>query len=231
MDYKDKYLKYRQKYIALKALKVQIGGVHCWCGGDHHPDEHDIYGNSMIGGAKCEICGGNHSTEECPKPPAAAAPVAASGDSDDGWTTVAPKTRNPSKPKKEVRNISLEELKEILNSKLAPYSRYIFAGYVYGSRARRQNRPDSDADIIIFWKSTPDIEFLNDLRQKIEEALGFEIDFVSCWYTKDFVENDDDRDKAYFGNVIGDAVQFIGEKISINVVIERSQKLSKLKRK
>lgn len=231
MDYKDKYLKYRQKYIT---LKNQIGGVGCSiCGSNEHStEEHAMYGNNMNGGAKCEICGGDHLTENCPKAAAAsAAPVAASEDLDDGWTTVAPKTRNPPKPKREVRNISLDELKQILNSKLAPYSKYIVAGYVYGSRARAKNRPDSDADIIIFWKSVPDVDFLKQLRAEIEEALGVETDFVSCWYTGEYNDHVDQRDEAYFGNVVGDAVQFIGEQISISALIERSQKLSKLNRK
>ena len=206
MDYKDKYLKYRQKYITLKALKNQIGGE------------------------RCKICNGDHLTENCPQAAAAsAAPVAASSDSDE-WTTVVSKPRNPPKPKREVRNISLDELKQILNSKLAPYSKYVVAGFVYGSRARIQNRPDSDADIIIFWKSIPDVDFLKQLRAEIEEALGVETDFVSCWYTRDYNDHVDQRDEAYFGNVVGDAVQFIGEQISISALIERSQKLLKLKR-
>jgi predicted nucleotidyltransferase len=222
MDYKDKYLKYRQKYLRLK---------------------------HQLGGAKCDICDGEHLTEYCPKrailfpsgssnssgssgssgSAAAAAPVAPVAAEDD-WTTVAPRPRRTAVQRQPPPNIPYDELIRILREKLARYGGDIEAGYVYGSRARGNNKPTSDADVIIFWRRMPDVETLKEIRAEIEAALGIEIDFVSCYYTRGFIEHVDQRDEAYFGNVIGDARQFMGQSINIANLIEYSKKMPKLRR-
>ena len=216
MDYKQKYLKYRQKYLK---LKYQSGGALCLiCGGDH--DTHDCPTIEYIPAGEANGLAG----------PAVAASAAGPED-DDGWTTV---TKRPKKIRSErppVRNIPRDELLSILRRILSRYEKYIEGGYVYGSRARGTNRIDSDADIIVFWRSIPDIDLLKQIRAEIEAELGFEIDFVSCWYTKHFIEHFDLRDQSYFDNVAIDAKQFIGKTISINALIDRSVKMPKLNRK
>ena len=76
-------------------------------------------------------------------------------------------------------NLSYSELEAIVYSKLEAYKKLIIGAFIYGSRARGTNRPDSDADIIVFWKHEHDQDFLKSIRASIEEALGFKIDFVS----------------------------------------------------
>ena len=220
MDYKQKYLKYRQKYLKLK---------------------------NQLGGAKCQICGGDHDTHDCPTTGEAngvAGPAVATGatgpedEDNDGWTTVTKKPKKIRVERPPPPNISLEELKGILFSVIYRSNLYslVIAGYIYGSRARRKNRPDSDADIIIFWTRNPGYEFLEELRTEIETALGFEIDLISCIYQKGReVKNVSITDNAYYDSVIADVkiykTQFIGESYDVEYLISSSVKLSKLERR
>jgi predicted nucleotidyltransferase len=218
MDYYAKYLKYRTKYLQLR---------------------------NQLGGAKCEICGDDHETEDCPKrslfglynsnesnasgtPPIA--PVAAMVDDDNGWTTVKERPKRARVAKPPPPNISYDELIRVLKEKLGPYEKYIEGAYVYGSRARGNNKPTSDADIIIFWRGVPNIEQLKEIRAEIEQALGIETDFVSCEFTDKFVNHNDLRDQAYFDNVAVDARQFMGETYNINTLIDYSIKMPRLGR-
>ena len=163
-------------------------------------------------------------------------PVATIGPIDDGnngsgeWTTVT-KIKKPKIVKPSVTDIPRDELLLILRRILSPYNHRIVAGYLYGSRARETNRIDSDADIIVFWKSTPNIDLLKELRDKIEAELGFEIDFVSCVLKRSEIKHIDDRDEAYYGVIALDVVQFIGTTISIHALFDRSIKMDKLNRR
>ncbi len=210
MDYYQKYLKYRTKYLQLK---------------------------NQLGGAKCEICNSiEHESEECPykslgNAGAAAASGATGVDDNDGWEIAAPRrVKKERVARPPPRNISYDELVAVLRQKLAAYESIIVAGYVYGSRARGNNKPTSDADMIIFWEKMPrneEIE-LKKIRAEIERELGIEIDFVSCLVTDKFVDHIDVRDDAYFDNIAVDAKQFIGETYSITSLIERSIKKPRL---
>ena len=131
--------------------------------------------------------------------------------------------------KVETFNPTLDELMIIVTSKLELYKKGIVGAYIYGSRARQKNRPNSDADIIIFWKHKYDQDFLKSIRASIEEELGFKIDFVSCVVQKKWVNHSDQRDEAYFENVIIDAKSIIGTE-SIKYLIEHCNKLPKLSR-
>ncbi len=208
MDYYAKYLKYRTKYLQLKM---------------------------QLGGAKCEICNSiEHETEECPyKSSGASGASGASGVAgmdDDGWETVVARPKKTPIARPPPRNISYDELITILKQKLGPYEKYIEGAYVYGSRARGNNKPTSDADIIIFWRRVPNIEQLKEIRAEIEQALGIETDFVSCEFTDKFVDHGDLRDQAYFDNVSVDAKQFMGQTINISTLIDYSRKMPKLGR-
>ena len=150
----------------------------------------------------------------------------------DDWEVIGPKTKslpNSHKPKPELKHIPFDELCDILRGTLSNYSKHIVAGFVYGSRARESNRPDSDADILIFWKHRMNLEDLQMIRNEVESALGIETDFVSCYLTKRPVSNSDMRDEAYFGNVMLDARRFMGTE-HLADLIPHAIKLRKLTR-
>lgn len=131
--------------------------------------------------------------------------------------------------KSESKSISLEELCSILNKALQPYIKNISAGFIYGSRARKTNHNESDADIIIFWKKIIDENELYEIRNIVEKAIGIKTDFVSCYMQKKLQYNNDLRDIAYFENVTNDGKNFIGI-TNLNELIPYSIKLNKLKR-
>ena len=151
-------------------------------------------------------------------------------DSESDFIPVTTRRFHPkSNIKIETFNPSLDELMTIVTSKLEMHKKEIVGAFIYGSRARRTNRPNSDADIIVFWKHEFDQDFLKSIRTSIEEKLGFKIDFVSCVLQKKWIEHCDLRDEAYFGNVVIDAKQIIGNE-PIGFLINRSIKLPKLSR-
>jgi predicted nucleotidyltransferase len=125
--------------------------------------------------------------------------------------------------------LSYYELVEIIYSKLIIHKNLIVGAFIYGSRARGTNRNDSDADIIIFWRKEYDVDFLKSIRDSIEDALGFHIDFVSCVFVKRWITHETDKDQAYFDNVILDAKLIIGSEV-ITYLIDQSYKLPKLLR-
>ena len=126
-------------------------------------------------------------------------------------------------------NPTLSELIKIVTSKLQIYHSEIIGAFIYGSRARQTNHPNSDADIIVFWRHDLGIDFYKSVRESIEIALGFKIDFVSCVYMKKWIDHTSDRDIAYFDNVVIDAKTLIGT-IPITFLIDQSAKLPKLPR-
>jgi predicted nucleotidyltransferase len=64
------------------------------------------------------------------------------------WTTVVIKHKKIkfNKP----NNKTFEEIKKLILDILLKYNPYSI--YIYGSRARKTNRPDSDIDLMVFWK-------------------------------------------------------------------------------
>ena len=149
---------------------------------------------------------------------------------DGEWCEVKPRTRTPRLTEKSTPvDLSFDKLSDIVRTVLhdEPGCK---AAYIYGSRARGTNRPDSDADVIVFWNYNPNKGHLKGLRAEIESRLGFQIDFVSCRLTKKWVSHDDERDHAYFDNVIQDARMIVGENLSISFLIDRSVKMPKLSR-
>jgi len=140
--------------------------------------------------------------------------------------------KKPYKKKIEKTNkteLSYQNLVYIILSKLKKYEKLICGAFIYGSRARGTNRNDSDADIIIFWRKEYDVDFLKSIRDSIEDALGFHIDFVSCVFVKRWIAHETDKDQAYFDNVILDAKSIIGSEV-ITYLIDQSYKLPKLLR-
>jgi predicted nucleotidyltransferase len=150
---------------------------------------------------------------------------------DSEWNTVNFKNRHSKNPqKKNIKDVSYEELVKILTTELNYCSNNIIAGYIYGSRARGTNRIDSDADILIFWKVKMNEDELQDIRVNIQSKLGFSIDFVSCIYNRKVNEYTDERDIAFFENVALDCKQFMGEIHDIMWLAECSEKCKKLKK-
>jgi predicted nucleotidyltransferase len=152
--------------------------------------------------------------------------------STDDWITILPKTKKNSATNKIKKQImmSFEDLTHKLNSILVPYSPE--AIFVYGSRARETNRPDSDADIMVFWKSSliPDIEILQDIKQTIIETLKLNVDFVVMKLTSKFIKVHDARTICYYDNVKVDARCIYSQKNRehISGLIDFSEKLQKI---
>lgn len=148
------------------------------------------------------------------------------------WCCVTKKPRNESKSNSLKKpELSFFELSEIIVSCLIPYKKEIIASYIYGSRARETNHPDSDADIILFWKVIPDLNTLYEIRETIEKALGFKIDLVSFMRTAKNIHHYNLCDIAYFENVANDARQIMGISTAILFLFESSYKMSQLSRK
>lgn len=149
----------------------------------------------------------------------------------DNWETVRRKTKSPKSAKTKVQlpHIPFDELCRTLREVLSKYSDLIVAGFVYGSRARETNRPNSDADLLIFWKNPIHLDDLKMIRAEVESALGIETDFVSCIRTKKYIAKPDQRDDAYFGNVMLDARRFMGTEY-LEDLVPYSVKLKKLGR-
>jgi predicted nucleotidyltransferase len=149
---------------------------------------------------------------------------------DTTWCCVNKKVRKELKINVVKENLSFQQLSEIIGSILIPHSPYIIASYIYGSRARETNRPDSDVDIITFWKIVPELHDLKNIRDSIQTILGVSIDLVSCVRTAKNVHHYNLCDIAYFENVTSDARQIMGNTQSIMNLFESSYKMNSLRR-
>lgn len=76
----------------------------------------------------------------------------------------------------EVREYTFEELCQIVGAIAAEYG--ILKVYLFGSRARGDNRPDSDYDFCIVAPEGMGLFKMGGFYGKLEEALGTEIDIV-----------------------------------------------------
>jgi predicted nucleotidyltransferase len=142
------------------------------------------------------------------------------------WTIVQPKVKISNR--RVFKKLSLEELKIKVLEVLTKYNPY--AVYLYGSRARQKNRPDSDADIMVFWKKNCySTEDLIEIKDELVTHLGIDVDFVNLIFINKFVNNLESIDSCYFDNVLCDAINiFQVEKNDLVYLIENSKKLPKL---
>ena len=76
----------------------------------------------------------------------------------------------------EVKEYTFEELCQIVGAIAAEYG--ILKVYLFGSRARGDNRPDSDYDFCIVAPKGMGLFKMGGFYGKLEEALGTEIDIV-----------------------------------------------------
>ena len=145
----------------------------------------------------------------------------------DKWITVV-----NNKKKKSYNTViihkTLEEINKIILDVLLKYKP--FAIYIYGSRARKTNRPDSDIDLMVFWKKTvPKYEYLKNIKQELINILQLNIDFVNMNIINKNNKVYDERDKCYYSNVINDAICIYETKSnSISDLIYNSIKLEKI---
>lgn len=76
----------------------------------------------------------------------------------------------------EVKEYTFEELSQIVGTIAAEYG--ILRVYLFGSRARGDNRPDSDYDFCVKAPKGMGLFKMGGFYGKLEEALGTEIDIV-----------------------------------------------------
>ena len=146
---------------------------------------------------------------------------------DNEWTIV----NNNKKIKSYNKVIEYKTFEEINNNILQVLLKYKpYAIYIYGSRARKTNRPDSDIDLMVFWKKTvPKYEYLKNIKQELINILQLNIDFVNMNIINKNNKVYDERDKCYYSNVINDAICIYETKSnSISDLIYNSIKLEKI---
>lgn len=69
------------------------------------------------------------------------------------------------------------EQQRIIREVLAPYAPLSIA--LFGSRARGDQRPDSDLDLLVDLQTQPDFLDLVGLEQTLSERLGMPVDLVT----------------------------------------------------
>ncbi len=77
----------------------------------------------------------------------------------------------------EVRDLTFEELREVVGAIAAEYG--MVRVYLIGSRARGDNRPDSDYDFCVLEPRGTGMFKMAGFFQKLKEALGTDVDIVS----------------------------------------------------
>ena len=142
------------------------------------------------------------------------------------WITIT-------KKKKEIKfnkytEKTFDEIKNILLNIILKYKpSYIF---IYGSRARKTNKINSDVDIMIFWKYPyPTIEKLMNYKNELKIALQLDIDFVNMKLTNKNIIITEEHTKCYYDNVIIDAICIYAENNkTLSELIDCSIKIQKI---
>ena len=145
------------------------------------------------------------------------------------WTTVVIKHKNKKNNKiNKQYNKTFEEIKKLILDILLKYDPYSI--YIYGSRARQTNRPDSDIDLMVFWKKTiPDIDYLKNIKQQLINNIKINVDLVNMYIINKINKVYNDSDQCYYTNVINDSI-CIHETRSNNIsdLIDISIKIDKI---
>jgi predicted nucleotidyltransferase len=149
---------------------------------------------------------------------------------DNDWTQVVSKTTKKSETKTYAipQDTPLESLMESISKSLAYLKRDIVGCFIYGSRARKTNKPTSDVDLIVFFKQQYNYDDLKEIKSQLVSDIGFSVDFVACVWKKKWIEKTDDRDICYFEQIKPDAIRIIGSH-DLSYLIDTSQKLGKVK--
>ena len=147
-------------------------------------------------------------------------------DTNDDWQEVNT-SKKYNKNKKEKKILGFDDLIKILYDEFKIFDK-IVAGYLYGSRARKTNKVNSDVDIIIFMKIILEDDILKEFKEKLELKLNLKVDLVVCHFKNKWIDHTDLRDQCYFDNIIPDAYQFTGKHEDIKYLISTSIKLPKI---
>ena len=147
---------------------------------------------------------------------------------EENWTMVAskPLVKKTKAQQAQPVDIPLDALISKIRASLSP-NKEIFACFVYGSRARRTNKPTSDVDLLVFFKHPQNFEDLSEIKAELVQDIGIAVDFVACVRMGKWVEHDE-RDQCYFDQVALDAIQVIGDD-SLSYLVSTSRKLKKVK--
>jgi predicted nucleotidyltransferase len=123
---------------------------------------------------------------------------------------------------------TFDEIKNIILNIILKYKpSYIF---IYGSRARKTNKINSDVDIMVFWKYPyPCIEELIDYKNELKSALQLDIDFVNMKLINKLVIIMEEQTKCYYNNIILDAICIYSKnKKILSELIDYSIKMQKI---
>jgi predicted nucleotidyltransferase len=71
----------------------------------------------------------------------------------------------------------------------------VLRAYLFGSKARGENRPDSDIDILVELDERVDIFQFADMKIQLESLLEQEVDLVSTGGLSPYIQPYIDRDK------------------------------------
>jgi predicted nucleotidyltransferase len=149
--------------------------------------------------------------------------------SEDEWTTVVVKHSNKIFNKNnKAYNKTFEEIKQIILDVLLKYNPYGI--YIYGSRARKTNRYDSDIDLMVFWKKIiPDDDNLKNIKDELFGNIKLSIDMINMFITNKINKVYNENDKCYYNNVINDAICIYETKSNnISDMIDMSIKLDQI---
>jgi predicted nucleotidyltransferase len=149
----------------------------------------------------------------------------------DGFTTICrkPRRRFSSDSEKTVENVTREDIIAKYTIVLREYG--VYAAVLYGSRARGNNRPTSDIDIMVFWKKSgvPSDEKIESMALDLKSIFNLEIDLVAMKYspyrTRD-VEHDT-KCKYFMDNVAAEGIVILGDSSCIHYVYS-SEKVRKI---
>jgi len=131
-----------------------------------------------------------------------------------------------------IKDININDIivNTICNNNYNP--EYIF---LYGSRARKTNRSNSDVDLLVFWKyPVPSYNELLFLKELLTSNLKLGLDFVNMRITNKNIIVNDERTICYYDNVSRDAICIytknkthdkINNKININDLFEISERI------
>ena len=144
---------------------------------------------------------------------------------DTSWSIIShKKSKSHNKSKSHIKSLTPKSIYDIIkiitntlyNIKLFP--EYIF---LYGSRARKTNRDNSDVDLIVFWKyPVPTIEQLLYVKETLINNLELGVDFVNMHITNKNILVYDERTICYYNNVIQDAICIYKKDNAKNIIID-----------
>ena len=136
---------------------------------------------------------------------------------DDDWIEIK-KTKKNNKTNKNTKIKTNEEIISIITDTLKIYNpSHIF---LYGSRARKTHRIDSDVDLIVFWKyPAPSIDDILIIKSELINNIGLNVDFVNMVITNKYISVYDERTLCYYDNISRDGINIYNTANNIDLKI------------